>query len=158
MTLSLLAKCGELLVALDATQVFQIHASADLPARQMETNLWSIELDRQTIPGWDLGQLFSYGQSTKAWVLVDAKFGGATRRFGLRVDHCVTVRKLPTVRPLPSKLYTARPGALAGAFSTEGIDELAGTPTGVLVDLAKLLAPAELEAGGRIARDHGGRE
>jgi len=156
--LSLLAKCGELLVAIDATQVFQIHASADLPARQLETNLWSIELGPQTLPGWDLAQLFAYGESTKAWVLVDAKIGGAMRRFGLRVGQCVTVRKLPIVRPLPSTLYAARPGALAGAFSTEGIAELADVPSGVLLDLSRLLGPAELEAGGRIARDHGAKD
>lgn len=157
--LSLLAKVGELVVAFDATQVFQIHMVADLSARQIETNLWAIDLDRQTIPGWDLGELFQYGAMNKSWVLVDAVFRGAegttTRRLGLRVGACITVRKLPDVKKLPGKMYPGRPGAISGAFAAGAIEELGGSPSGVVLDLAYLLAPHELEAGGRVARSHG---
>lgn len=152
--LSLLAKLGELVIAIDATQIYQIHHTADLPARQLEGNLYALEIDQQTIPGWDLGELFAYGAQEKAWVVVDARLGSATRRFGLRVGACVTVRKVPPTKPLPRKLYPARPGAIAGAFATEGIGELADTPSGVVLDLAHLLTPVELETGARVTRDH----
>ncbi|GEM_PF-4732676 len=155
MTLSLLAKVGELVVAIDATQIYQIHHVADLPARQLESNLYSLELEQQSIPGWDLGELFaSRSADAKAWVVVDARIGSTTRRFGLRVGACITVRKLPEVKALPKKLYAARPGALAGAFSTEGISELPDAPSGAVVDLALLLTPVEIESGNRVARDH----
>jgi hypothetical protein len=154
MTLSLLAKVGELVVAIDATQIYQIHHTADLPARQLESNLYSLELDQRSLPGWDLGDLFAYGPSSKAWIIVDARLGNATRRFGLRVGACITVRKVPPLKALPRKLYAARPGSIVGAFSTEGISELPDAPSGVLVDLANLLTPVELEAGLRVTRDH----
>lgn len=155
MTLSLLAKVGELVVAIDATQIYQIHHIADLPARQLESNLYALELDQQSIPGWDLGELFaSRSDDPKAWVIVDARAGSTTRRFGLRVGACITVRKLPEVKAFPKKLYAARPGALAGAFSTEGMSELPDAPSGAVVDLAYLLTPVEIEAGIRVARDH----
>lgn len=156
MTLSLLAKIGELVVAIDATQIYQIHHTADLPARQLESNLYALELERQSVPGWDLGELFAYGPSNKAWVVVDARMGSATRRFGLRVGACITVRQLPPVRVLPKKLHPSRPGAIAAAFATDGIAELAETPSGVVIDLAHLLTPVELESGLRVARHHQG--
>jgi hypothetical protein len=153
--LSLLAKIGELVVAIDATQVFQIHSAGELPVRQVDANLFEIELDRQTVPGWDLGALLQYGTSNKAWVVVDARLGTATRRFGLRVGPCIAVRKLPEVKQLPSKLFPTRPDAISGAFAAGSISELAGHPSGIVIDLAHVLSPAELEAGGRIARSHG---
>ena len=154
--LSLLAKVGELVVAIDATQVFQIHSATDLPARQLEPNLHAIELPTQTIPAWDLGELFAYGASTKAWVIVDAKVGSSPRRFGLRVGACLTVRKLSAVHALPQKLFATRPGAMAGAFSTSSMPEIEGAPSGVVLDLAKLLTEPELAAADRVARSHGG--
>lgn len=156
MSLSLLAKIGELVVAIDATQIYQIHHTADLPARQLESNLYSLELDQQSIPGWDLGELFAYGPSNKAWIVVDVRVGSTMRRFGLRVGACITVRELPPIKPLPKKLHPLRSGAIAAAFSTDGIAELAEAPSGVVIDLARLLTPVELDSGVRIARDHHG--
>jgi hypothetical protein len=153
-TLSLLAKIGELVVAIDATQIYQIHHTADLPARQVEANLFSLELEQHSVPGWDLGELFAYGASDKAWIVVDARLGSNTRRFGLRVGACITVRRLPAVKLLPKRLYDARPGAISGAFSTEGISELPDSPSGVVIDLAHLLTPIEHESGLRIAREN----
>lgn len=158
MTLALLAKVGELVVAFDARQIYQIHHVSDLPAKQRESNIYSLELEQQSIPGWDLGELFGYGPATNAWIVVEVKSGSASvaRKFGLRVSACITVRELPPIKALPKKLYSTRPGAISGAFSTEGIAELPDTPSGVVIDLSHVLTPVELDAGMRIARDHRG--
>ena len=150
--LALLALVEDLVVAIDATQVFQIHRTAELSTRRMENALYAIDLDKQTIPGWDLGLLFGFGPSVISWVLVDASIGGVVRRFGLQLGACVAVRPLPPCHRLSPNLFGARHGAFSAAFTASTIEELKGAPSGVVLDVGSLLQPTELDAGLRVAR------
>jgi len=149
--LALLALCGELVVAFEAERIHSIRQTVETPSRELDRGLHAIELEGTVIPGWDLGELLGLGACTSAWVIVDVpELGGW---LGLRVGRCMSVQQLPTCRPLPSSIFTARPGALAAGFSAAPIAELEGYPTGAVVDPRRVLLPAELESGRQVRRE-----
>lgn len=150
---------GELVVAIDAASVSRALRTSDVSARRVEGGLHALELEREAVPAWDLGELLGLGVMTQSWLVIERELGKARRRFGLRVGRCVSVRTLPPTVPIPAGIFAARGGALAAAFSTAGVDELDGYPSGVVLDLRRLLSAPELEAGLRLhkVKDEGRR-
>ena len=155
--LALLALCGDLVVAIDAMSIREIRRVAETEARRVDRNLYAVDLDVRTVPGWDLGELLQLGPCSNAWVIADIPRRSSTRTIGLRVGRCISVCKLPRCSPIPPSVFTGRRGALAAGFSTHTIPEVQGVPSGLVLDLAQLLTRAELDAGGRLerAKEHG---
>lgn len=148
--LALLCVTGELLVAVLAHEVFQIRRAPEVATRRIENNLYAIDLEDSTIPGWDLGDLLKLGSSNDAWVICEPQLDRGVRRFGLRVGRCMAVLKLPPCAPVPVGVFGARQRALPYAFATSTLTEIQNWPSGVVVDLAQLLGAGELEAGKRL--------
>lgn len=155
--LALLAHVGELLVAIDVSRVLHIRRVTETEARRVDRNLYAVDLDVRTVPGWDLGELLQLGPCSNAWVIADIPRRSSTRTIGLRVGRCISVCKLPRCSPIPPSVFTARRGALAAGFSTHTIPEVQGVPSGLVLDLAQLLTRAELDTGVRLerAKEHG---
>ena len=157
--LALLLTIGELVVAIDASQVFQIRRAAEVATRRIDASLYAVDLEHHTIPGWDAGTLFGIGPCKDAWVIVDTEMNHRVRMFALRVGRCIAVRLLPRCWPVPPGVFTARRGAIAAAFSTDALAEVQDVPSGGLLSLQHLLTPAELDAGARvIQRREGARD
>lgn len=148
--LALFALLGDLLVAVPANEVFQIRRAAETATRRIDSNLFAIDLDDLTVPGWDLGDLFKLGQCTDAWVIVEPQQSRGLPRFGLRVGRCITVQRLPKSLQIPVGAMAHRRRSLGWAFASTGINELATWPSGAVIDLGQLLSAAELEAGKRV--------
>jgi hypothetical protein len=148
--LALLLTIGELVVAIEANQVFQIRRAPEVGTRRIEANLYALDLDDQTIPGWDAGELFGVGACKDAWVILEAELGHRVHMFGLRVGRCIAVRPLPPCLPLPRGVFAARAGAICAAFSTTSLAEVQHVPSGGLLALRQLLTQAELDAGARL--------
>lgn len=147
--LALLAMVGDLAVAIEALQVFQIRRAAETPNRKLQDNLYAIDIEDLAVPGWDLGSLFGLAPCTDAWVVIEAR-PGRFRRFGLRVGRCIAVQRLPRCHAVPTGMFGGRAGAISGAFATAKIPEVKDVPSGVAIDLERLLSAAELEAGARV--------
>lgn len=154
--LALLLTIGELVVAIEANEVFQIRRAAEVATRHIEANLYAIDLDDQTLPGWDAGMLFGAAPCKDAWVILDTDIHHRVRTFALRVGRCFAVRKLPTCLPIPSGVFTTRVGAISAAFSTASLPEVQHVPSGGLLALRHLLTAAELDAGARLIERTGG--
>ena len=149
--LALVALVDNLIVAIDAAQVFQIRRAAELMSRQVDQNLYALELDHQRIPGWDLGNLFKLGTCTNAWVIMDVELDKRNQRIALRVGRCIAVIRLPKCYALPPGVLASRTGAVSSAFSTTKLVEVAEIgPAGVVLDATRLLAASELEAASRV--------
>ncbi len=157
MALSLLGMVGELVVAIPAPRVFQIRRAVDTATRRLESNLYALDLDDETLPGWDLGDLLGLGLCNNAWVIIEAPHVRAAK-FGLRMGRCIAVRDVAEARALPEGIFGARRGALAAGFAAKPITELDGYPSGVVLALEKLFTAAELEAGARVTKRGSGRE
>jgi len=151
--LALLAMCGDLVIAIEADVIHQIRRAEETKARLVDRGMWVLELEDQEIAGWDLGELLGLGATADAWVIVTLP--DATR-VGLRVGRCVTVQPLPVCRAVPRTIFVARTGAITAGFSAVGIAELEGYPSGVVIDVGRLLAEAELALARKLTRE--GRE
>jgi hypothetical protein len=156
--LSLLALCGDLVVAIDAMSIHEIRRVEETAARAGIRGMSVLELEgelgRELVPGWDLGELLGIETEPSAWVIVDVP--GLPRRVGFRLGRCVTVQSLPVCRAIPLGIFTSRPRAIAAGFSTAAIPELMGHVSGVVIDLSGVLGESELAAIAEIRRD--GRE
>jgi hypothetical protein len=150
--LALLTHVGELMVAIDAAKVLLIRRVAETEARRVERNLYAVDLEARTVPGWDLGELLGLGSCSSAWVIAEIPRRSSRQTIGLRVGRCISVRTLPRCSRLPASVITARRGALAAGFSTRTIPEVQGVPWGLVLELARLLTRAELDAGARLDR------
>jgi len=148
--LALLALVGDLVVALDAAAIAQLRRAADLAARRVEPAVFALELDGETVPGWDAGELLGLGACDASWVIVRLAAIHDGRRFGLRLGRCVAVQRLPACHAIPPSLFAARAGAIAAAFSTAELAAQLVAPSGIVIDLARLLTPAELALGARL--------
>jgi hypothetical protein len=148
--LALLAFVGDLVIAIDASAVASLRHTVDVAARRVEHNLYAIELDDETIPGWDLGELFELGACDASWVIVKLPAVHDGRRFGLRVGRCTAVQRLPVCHAIPPSLFRARAGAIAAGFSSPEITEQMAAPSGVVLDLSQLLSAHELSVGARL--------
>jgi len=148
--LALLAQIGDLVIAIDAAEIALLRHISDLAARRVEHNLYAIELDDEIVPGWDAGELLGLGACDASWVIASlpAVYGG--RRFGLRVGRCIAVHKLPACEPIPPSLFRARAGAISAGFATQLIAAPLEAPSGVVLDLSRLLGPGELAVGARL--------
>lgn len=135
--LALLALCGELVIAIDAMAVLEIRRVAETTVRVEPGGLIVLEHAGALARGWDLAQLLGLGTSSAAWVIT--AIPGLARPVGFRVGRCVLVQPLPTCRPIPRGLFTARADTLVAGFSTAGVPELADRVSGVVVDLARVL-------------------
>ena len=145
--LALLATAGELVVAIRANEVFQIRRAVETRTRKLESNLFAVDLEDITLPGWDLGELFKLGTCTDAWIIVEPMAGRKLKRFCLRVGKCIAVHRLPKCHSMPRGVFTSRSSAIASAFATREIAEVQSWPSGGVLDLDALLASAEIEAG-----------
>jgi hypothetical protein len=150
--LALLALVGDLVIAIDAAAVVQLRLATDIAARRVDRNLFAVELDAETIPGWDVGERLGLGTWDTAWGIVSLPSVDGGRRFGVRIGRCAAVQKLPVCHPIPSSLFRARAGAIAAAFAGPQIAELMSAPSGVVLDLSRLLTAGELGAGERLRR------
>jgi hypothetical protein len=148
--LALLAFVGDLVIAIDVAAIVQLRHATDIAARRLDRNLFAVELDDETIPGWDVGELLGLGACDAAWAIVSLPSVGGGRRFGVRVGRCTAVQKLPACHPIPPSLFRARAGAIAAAFASAQIAELMNAPSGVVLDLSRLLTASELGAGERL--------
>jgi chemotaxis signal transduction protein len=140
--LALLALCGDLVVAIDVMSIREIRRAAETTARTVDRGMSMLDLDGEHVPGWDLGELFGIPAAPSGWVIVELP--GVQRRVGLRVGRCVMVQALPVCRAIPRGIFTSRSRAIAAAFSTASIPELADHVSGVVLDLARLLGETEL--------------
>jgi hypothetical protein len=104
------------------------------------------------VEGWDVGELLGVGTCDTAWGIVSLPSVDGGRRFGVRIGRCAAVQKLPVCHPIPSSLFRARAGAIAAAFAGPQIAELMSAPSGVVLDLSRLLTAGELGAGERLRR------
>jgi hypothetical protein len=156
--LSLLALCGDLVVAIDAMSIREIRRVEETAVRAGARGMSVLELEgelgRELVPGWDLGELLGIATVPSAWVIVDVP--GLPRRVGFRLGRCVTVQSLPVCRAIPRGLFASRPGAIAAAFSTAAIPELMGHVSGVAIDLSGVLGDGELAAIAEVRKE--GRE
>lgn len=140
--LALLAHCGELAIAIEARTIHQMRRAAELPSFR-DGELLYVDLDGELVPAWDLGELLGLGTATAAWVIADLPTP-VSRRVAFRVGRCVSVRALPRCEPVPARACPARAGAIAAAFVATDLAELADVATAVVIDLARVLGPAEL--------------
>jgi hypothetical protein len=156
--LSLLALCGDLVVAIDAMSIRGIRRVEETAVRAGIRGMSVLELEgelgRELVPGWDLGELLGIAAEPSAWVIVDVP--ELPRRVGFRLGRCVTVQSLPVCRAIPAGIFTSRPCAIAAAFSTAAIPELMRYVSGVVIDLSRLLGDSELAAIAEVRKD--GRE
>lgn len=150
--LALLAFVGDLVIAIDATAIVQLRLATDVAARRVDRNLFSVELDDETIPGWDVGELLGLGTCDAAWAIVSVPSVSGGQWFGVRIGRCSAVQKLPVCHPIPPSLFGARAGAIAAAFAGPQIAELMSAPSGVVLDLSRLVTAGELGAGERLRR------
>jgi hypothetical protein len=151
--LALLAMVGDLVIAIDASQVFQIRRAVETATRRIESNLYAIDLDGHTVPGWDTGELFGTGNATEAWVIIEVPIDPRIARFGLRVGRCISVQRLPPTLPLPRGLFGVRPSAVTGAFVLPVPEDSTGAPpSGVVLDPRGLLTAGEIAAGVRVGQ------
>jgi hypothetical protein len=139
--LSLMALCGDLVVAVDAMSIREIRRVEETKARPLERGMFALDLDGERVRGWDLGELLGVAVVPTAWVVVELP---GSRLAALRVGRCVTVQSLPVCRTLPHGIFTRRTRALAAGFSTAGIAELEDHCSGVVLDLAHILGDREL--------------
>lgn len=142
-SLALFAQCGELAVAIEASTIYQIRRAAEVPARR-ERELLIVDLDGERVPGFDLGELLGLGVSSAAWVVAELR-DCAAPRVAFRVGRCITVRPLPPCTPVPPAVWPSRPGAIIAAFVAGTIPELDGFASGVVLELGRVLGPAEHE-------------
>ena len=147
-SLALLAMCGDLIVAIEAVSIYRIHSALDVVAREDASGGWCVEIDGESVAGWDLGAVLGMPGCTAAWVILEWR-GSGHGRIALRVGRCVSVRVLPVCVPIPRSIFMSRSDAIVAAFSAGDVEELAGHPSGVVVDVQALLSAAELEAGAR---------
>jgi hypothetical protein len=140
--LALMALCGDLVVAIDAMAIHTIRTVTETTARAVERGIWVLDIDGELVPGWDLGELLALGPCELAWVVVDLP--GGLHRVGLRLGRCVMVQPLPVCRAIPRGIFTDRAASIAAGFSTAEIPELTGYVSGVVIDLAHVLADREL--------------
>lgn len=147
--LALLAVCGDLVVAFDATTIVQVRTADDTPSRVVD-GMTVLTVGDEDIPAWDLGVLLGWPQSSASWVIVDLP--SVSLRIGLGLDRCLAVHELPICRAIPPGLFAQRRGGIGAGFSTAGFPEVAGYPSGVVVDPSTLLADAELRAGRKLTR------
>src|ERR1700733_13721637 len=130
--LALLAFAGDLVIAIDAAAIVLLRLATDIAARRIDRSLFAIELDNETIPGWDIGELLGLGACDAAWVIASLPSVDGGRRFGIRIGRCTAVHKLPVCHPIPPSLFRARAGAIAAAFAGAQIAELMSAPSGVV--------------------------
>lgn len=148
--LAVLALVGDLVIAIDAAAVVQLRLATDIAARRIDRTLFAVELDDETIPGWDVGELLGLGPCDTSWVIVSLPSVDGGRRFGVRIGRCAAVQNLPACHPIPPSLFRARAGAIAAGFAGAQIAELMSAPSGVVLDLSRLLTAGELGAGERL--------
>lgn len=151
--LALLAVCGDLVIAIEASVIHQIRRAEETKARLVDRSLWVLEQEDEDVAGWDLGELLGLGSSEDAWVIVTLPNGV---RVGLRIGRCVTVQPLPICRSIPRSIFVSRAGAIAAGFSATGISELEGFPSGVVIDISQLLTESELALARKLTKE--GRE
>ena len=147
--LALLALCGDLVVAFDATTIVQVRTAEDTPTRTVDGHT-VLSIGDEDIPAWDLGVLLGWSPATISWVIIDLP--STDLRIGLGLDRCLAVLELPTCRSIPSGMFTQRRGGIGACFSTAGFPEVAGYPSGVVVEPSVLLGDAELRAGHKLTR------
>jgi len=155
--LALLAFVGDLVIAIDVAAVVQLRLATDVAARRVDRSLFAVELDDETIPGWAAGELLGVGACDTAWVIASLASVDGGRRFGVRIGRCMAVQRLPVCHAIPPSLFRARGGAIAAAFAGTQIAELTSAPSGVVLDLSRLVTAGELGAGQRLrTRREGG--
>jgi hypothetical protein len=139
--LALIGLCGDMVVALEAQLVHQIRSAAETPVLNSAQAGTLIEVDGDMIPAWNLGSLLEITSPAAFWVLVDIASFGRRVAFGLR--RCLAVQTLPETHLIPDGIFERRRGAIIGGFLCSSIPELAGYPTGVVLNAVGLLGPQE---------------
>jgi hypothetical protein len=142
--LALIGLCGDMVVAIEAQLVHQIRSAADTPLLNSAQGGTLIEVDGDMIPAWNLGSLLEIPAQAAFWALVDiASFG---RRIAFGLSRCLAVQTLPQTWLIPDGIFQRRRGAIIGGFLCGSIPELAGYPTGVVLNATGLLGPQERAA------------
>ena len=141
--LALFALCGDLVIALDALALHEVRRADDTPTLPDGAGGMIVALDGARFAGWDLGELLGLGSCTDAWAITALAGRG---RVGFRIGRCALVEPLPVCRALPRGIFAGtagglrRPDAITAGFSLASIPELADRVSGVVVDLARVLA------------------
>lgn len=139
--LALLGVSANLVVAIEAAYIFQIRRGEETPTRAGPGKMFVLDVEGSAVAGWNLSEMIGVITPLTMWVLIDHPTIG--HRFALGLSRCTVVQALPSCMPLPQGLFAARGGAMAAGFLTESIQELAGYPTGVVIDVANILSAEE---------------
>jgi hypothetical protein len=148
---ALYADCGDLVVAFSIEEIVRVFLAegAVFAPIAPATGMGSVAFESERIPAWDLGYLLGLRKMSTArtWIVLTSSVDGKQRQFAISCDRSLAVRPRQFELALPARLFTSRPGAIVGVFTTEsmgGDGELA--PTGFAISAAHLLLSDELQA------------
>lgn len=142
--LALVVTSGELVLAVPALEVRRVYLAEEVTTRQLEPSLWAVAAEGAELPGWDLAGLLGLRRASSRRVWIALEPDGRGRSYAIACDRSLIVAPLTLALPLRPALFTARPGAVRGAFLTLG--ELASelAPTGFFLSTRDLLTAEEL--------------
>ena len=153
--LALYVTCGDLVLAFSISEVVRVYLGEEVRAETLAGGeLRAARLSDDTLAAWDLATLLGQRRPSAAAAWLVLRHGDRDRRFAVAVDRSLAVRPLhlPLPLPLPPSMFTARRGAVRGAFATGGLtDEHELAPAGVLLSAAELLDADDITAAQRAA-------
>lgn len=153
--LALYVTCGDLVVAFAIDEVVRVYLAEEVESAPLTSGaLRAARLSDETLPAWDLAMLLGQRRPSTASAWLVLRHDDRGHRFSVAVDRSLAVRplRLPLPLPLPAAMFTARRGAVRGAFPTDGLaDALELAPAGLLLAAANLLDADDVTAAQRAA-------